>query len=589
MTEAQLLVEEKVQQYLHILNQSLDRIRKLKGSNTDFINIQNAFQQAFETSIIRAKQRIEDVRNGAVWDNLVITLFGETNAGKSTIIETFRILLAEQERADILRSSKEGIDGLIIGNGESDCTQIYKEYKMTISGVPVTLIDVPGIEGNEVKYEDEIKSALNRTHYVFYVQGQNKKPDDGTAGKIKKYLRDWVKVYSIFNVRAVAASYEEEDERKCLLNESQKKIESQIKNTFTKIWGDTYMGNITIQAHLALCSKAVFAPEREDLQRGQNKLLKYFGDSESILSFSQFQTLINTINEKASNFTNEIIEANKEKHKALLQFIYYTSKNILSQENQKMAKLKQSINDFRQKTKEDFAAAKRSIKNKSLLRYSSLFDQIYKESVLSIDIDIENKEVYCKKCTEQIIRETTNNIQKDISTVIRNLNRNINKRKRSLDQILSEINMDTDSPKLLIAPSFGEALEKLDFNSADFENMVLVSITTVLTLVNSWNPIGWIIAISSILMWLLGGRNKKAEAKEEMRKQINKVKSENYQEFVSSITQICQKLDVSYNQLANSIKIDYTNIDELNRESNSFTTKINIKISKLKISDYGKM
>ena len=589
MTEAQLLVEEKVQQYLHILNQSLDRIRKLKGSNTDFINIQNAFQQAFETSIIRAKQRIEDVRNGAVWDNLVIALFGETNAGKSTIIETFRILLAEQERADKLRSSKEGIDGLIIGNGESDCTQIYKEYKMTISGVPVTLIDVPGIEGNEVKYEDEIKSALNRAHYVFYVQGQNKKPDDGTAGKIKKYLRDWVKVYSIFNVRAIAASYEEEDERKCLLNESQKKIESQIKNTFTKILGDTYMGNITIQAHLALCSKAVFAPEREDLQRGKNKLLDYFGDSESVLSFSQFQTLINTINEKASNFTNEIIEANKEKHKALLQFIYYTSINILSQEKQKMTRLKQSINDFQQKTKEDFAAAKRSIKNKSLLRYSSLFDQIYKEALLSIDIDIENKEVYCKKCTEQIIRETTNNIQKDISTVIRDLNRNINKRKRSLDQILSEINMDTDSPKLLIAPSFGEALEKLDFNSADFGNMVSVSITTVLALVNYWNPIGWIIAISSFLIWFFGGRDKKAEAKEEMRKQINKVRSENYQKFISSITQICQKLDDSYNQLANSIKIDYTNIDELKRELNSFTTKINIEISKLKISDYGKM
>ena len=67
------------------------------------------------------------------------------------------------------------------------------------------------------------------------------------------------------------------------------------------------------------------------------------------------------------------------------------------------------------------------------------------------------------------------------------------------------------------------------------------------------------------------------------------VRSENYQKFISSITQICKKLDDSYNQLANSIKIDYTNIEELNRELNSFTTKINIEISKLKISDYGKM
>ena len=52
MTDAQLLVEEKVQRYLAIINQSLNNIRKLEGNNTDFINIQNAFQQAFEISII---------------------------------------------------------------------------------------------------------------------------------------------------------------------------------------------------------------------------------------------------------------------------------------------------------------------------------------------------------------------------------------------------------------------------------------------------------------------------------------------------------------------------------------------------------
>ena len=31
---------------------------------------------------------------------------------------------------------------------------------MKISGVPFTLIDVPGIEGNEALYENEIKEAL---------------------------------------------------------------------------------------------------------------------------------------------------------------------------------------------------------------------------------------------------------------------------------------------------------------------------------------------------------------------------------------------------------------------------------------------
>ena len=59
MTGAQLLVEEKVQRYLAIINQSLNNIRKLEGNNTDFINIQNAFQQAFEISIIKASKELK--------------------------------------------------------------------------------------------------------------------------------------------------------------------------------------------------------------------------------------------------------------------------------------------------------------------------------------------------------------------------------------------------------------------------------------------------------------------------------------------------------------------------------------------------
>lgn len=97
-----------------------------------------------------SENRIKEVRNGAVWDNLVIAFFGETNAGKSTIIETFRILFNENSN-----SSEIGNDGLIVGNGESDYTQIYSEYHMRINGVPFTLIDVPGIEGNESKYENK--------------------------------------------------------------------------------------------------------------------------------------------------------------------------------------------------------------------------------------------------------------------------------------------------------------------------------------------------------------------------------------------------------------------------------------------------
>lgn len=590
MTAEQIFIENKVQQYINMLNLHLNIIQSVKGKNTDFVNIQESYQHAIESSILKAKARIEEVKNGAVWDNLVIAFFGETNAGKSTIIETFRILFGEKERAELMQSSTGGVDGLIVGKGMSDCTQIYKEYKMNISGVPFTLIDVPGIEGNEGKYENEIKTALNRAHYVFYVQGQNKKPDAGTATKIKKYLRDWVKVYSIYNVRGVASNYDEVEERQVLLNESEKKIENQIKDTFEEILGETYMGNITIQAYLALCSKAKFAPERTDLQRGQNKLLCYFGDSDSVLSFSQFQSLINVVNAKALNFANEIVEASKEKHKALLQTILSDLKGVIARENQNVDELKNSISNFQKNIKGDFATSKRYINNVAMRGYDSLFDQVYSSAVYAIDHDVDDKEAYCKKRAAQITRSVTDSIINDISLEIKSLNRKIEERKRSLDQTVSQINLCGNSPMLSVSPSFGDALGKLDFSAGDFGNMVLAGIGAVtgyFSLVNFWNPLGWLAAVGTFLTWMLGGRNKEAEAKEEMRKQINKAKDDNAYKFKSSIYQICRQLDSACVQLTNSFGVDYSNIDKLQSEINSLCYKIQMEISKLKGTQYG--
>ena len=67
---------------------------------------------------------------------------------------------------------------------------------MQINGKPFTLIDVPGIEGKEEDFIDDIKKALAQAHLVFYVQGHNIKPDVATASKIKKYLGDWVISFS---------------------------------------------------------------------------------------------------------------------------------------------------------------------------------------------------------------------------------------------------------------------------------------------------------------------------------------------------------------------------------------------------------
>jgi hypothetical protein len=583
MTEEQEKAERQVQGYIKILGSHLKKIEELKGQNSDFINIQDSFKKTISSSIAKAKGRIEDVKNGAVWDNLVIAFFGETNAGKSTIIETFRILFGEKERLEMLSKSNDGVDGLIVGTGVSDCTQIYKEYKMNISGVPFTLIDVPGIEGNEGAYEEEIKKALNKAHYVFYVQGQNKKPDTGTATKIKKYLQDWVKVYSIYNVRGVASNYDEPEERNFLLNDGNKKVEEQIKSTFSEILGDTYQGNITVQAYLALCSKANFAPEREDLRRGQKKLLEYFGDRDSVLSFSQFQSLINVTETKASNFKKEIVAANVEKHKALLKTVCDDLKDISSRESQNMIKLKESIHNFQENVKGDFAASKNRIKGLSDRKYNSIFDQIYQKVVYAIDNDISDPKVYCESNSKRIIKKVSKDITKEISKEIESLNKNIDRRKHSLDQAVSYIGSDGANPEINVSLSFDDALKKLDFNFDDIAHYATAAIGAAFVAANFWNPVGIGLAIATVLLSFFTGRNKKAEAKEAMRKQINNAKAENKQKFGSVISKICTKLYKSRDQIVKSVGVDGTNVESLKGEVTEIIRELNIEISKLNI------
>jgi ElaB/YqjD/DUF883 family membrane-anchored ribosome-binding protein len=582
MTEEQEKAERQVQRYIDILDSHLQKIEGLKGQNSDFINIQDSFKKTISSSIAKAKGRIEDVKNGTVWDNLVIAFFGETNAGKSTIIETFRILFGEKERLEMLSKSKDGVDGLIVGTGVSDCTQIYKEYKMNISGVPFTLIDVPGIEGNEGAYEEEIKNALNKAHYVFYVQGQNKKPDTGTATKIKKYLQDWVKVYSIYNVRGVASNYDEQKERDFLLKDGNKKVEEQIKSTFSEILGDTYQGNITVQAYLALCSKANFAPERKDLRRGQKKLLEYFGDSDSVLSFSQFQSLINVTETKASNFKKEIVAANVEKHKALLKTVCDDLESISSRESQNMIKLKESIHNFQENVKGDFAASKNRIKGLSDRKYNSIFDQIYEKAACAIDVDINDKE-YFSIVANSVMTEISEQITNDISDEIKSLNEKIDRRKHSLDQAVSYIGSDGANLEINVSLSFDDALKKLDFNFDDIAHYATAAIGAAFVAANFWNPVGIGLAIATVLLSFFTGRSKKAQAKAKAYEEIYKAKKENKQKFDSAISKICTKLNKSRDQIVKSVGVDGTNVESLKGEVTDVIGKLKIEISKLNI------
>ncbi|MGN0328532.1 MAG: GTPase domain-containing protein [Lachnospira sp.] len=329
-------IDNAYNQLMEIISDAYFDISRLKGVNHKFDDIQKEMSHVLEAKVQDAKTVLNQTKNKTVWDNLVIAFFGETNAGKSTIIETFRILFDHNRKKE---------DGLIVGDGQHDFTKTYSEYQLSISGKPFTLIDVPGIEGKEEDFRDSIKTALQKAHIVFYVNGHNKKPDEATAKKIKNYLGDWVKVYSIYNVRGSVSNYDEEEERETLFTDGVRKNESLIRAEFKRILGDVYVGNLTIQAQLAMCAKASFSAKREDLIRYQQKLLRYFANSpEKALQFSQFQTIINLVDEKSVNFKQEIIEANKQKLISLASRIADDISNTMASQKSYVERLKTNLN-----------------------------------------------------------------------------------------------------------------------------------------------------------------------------------------------------------------------------------------------------
>ncbi len=157
-------------------------------------------------------KELESLKNNGEWEKFTIAFYGETGAGKSTLIECLRLFFKEpskmdqQERFKRLYANMKNYrgnehaeleelqDGATIGDGRSDSTLKTRSYSFQYNHQNFILLDVPGIEGNEKKVIDQISNATQKAHAIFYVtktpappqKGEQRK--EGTIEKIQKQL-----------------------------------------------------------------------------------------------------------------------------------------------------------------------------------------------------------------------------------------------------------------------------------------------------------------------------------------------------------------------------------------------------------------
>ncbi|GAA8707682.1 hypothetical protein oki352_08840 [Helicobacter pylori] len=130
-------------------------------------------------------KELESLKNNEEWEKFTIAFYGETGAGKSTLIECLRLFFKEpgkmdqQERFKRLYANMKNHessehaeleklqDGAIIGDGRSDSTLETKSYTLKHNNQNFVLLDVPGIEGDEKKVKQQISDATQKAHAIF--------------------------------------------------------------------------------------------------------------------------------------------------------------------------------------------------------------------------------------------------------------------------------------------------------------------------------------------------------------------------------------------------------------------------------------
>lgn len=333
MKNIYLDVKANIENLQNIFKNTDNENERLKESNQEALEV---FQKLESESL----KELESLKNNEEWENFTIAFYGETGAGKSTLIECLRLFFKEQskviqqERFKRLYSTyqnsyqnderkKQAIlnelhslqDGATIGDGRSDFTLKTQSYPFQYNHQNFILLDVPGIEGSEQKVIDQISNATQKAHAIFYVtktpnppqKGEERK--EGTIEKIQRQLDSQTEIWTIYN-KPITSPRALKDG---LINEKEEESLKILDEKMKGILGKHYMGYKAVSAQMAFYGLSQALIPGTDFYEKKQKFLKDFKAGE-LLYQSHFKQLGEFIAEELlKNSHAKIIQSNCNK------------------------------------------------------------------------------------------------------------------------------------------------------------------------------------------------------------------------------------------------------------------------------------
>ena len=557
-------IENEYNKLLSDLECAKKSLEEIHSDNKKVAQYIAVFNGIISNAIDESKQRIVEVQTNMVWDRLVIAFFGSTNAGKSTIIETLRLRHEE---------GKKDADGTIVGDGSPDFTETFDEYHLTIKGKSITAIDMPGILGYEEKYGNQIRSALAKAHIIFYVHREETKPDTKTVDKIKAYLKDWVRVFTIYNV-----SKPKYDPTNPFHSEKHLESEKLIINGFKEALGDSYEGNISLIASYALASVAQYNEDKVRLKRTQAKMLESVGSKEKLFQESGISLLESLIEELSKNYVKNIADANMKRLSAIR---VNTRENMLEAQEQQerlrrelpleLSKLKNDVDGYFSRAQRDlYSNTHSAIKNNIRILHEDCKRLVDNKSKTLKD-KCDNKQ---KQCLDKIKEE----IETIISRILNNLRSDLGRRQKQISSIISDYTIDTQFQLDNKRINFEGVDDILDSNF----DKVLDFVKDIMRGAGLGSLIGWPVGtiVGAVIGTLKGlfGIFKSDKYREEAKKAIHEAMQKLEEELVKRTDKCMDKVKIELDNQKLSIKTkiddEIANIKQADKCIKSITIKL---------------
>ena len=461
---------------------------------------------------------------------------------------------------------KEYEDGIIISE-KSDFTKKVTKYNFVYKEKKFTLLDVPGIEGDEEEVINEISNAIKKSHIIFYIHQAEKIPESGTLEKIKKHLSSSTEVYAISN-RFIT-------DLESLDIDNIEEISNDINKEMKACLNENYIKNNIISAQMMFLALTDCLTVDSDFYLEQEFLFKNISREDLLekLKFNDFLKFI--IDEVIINEKYKIKKSNYNKlDKTLCELIDILNKASIENFEPLSSQIYNEVNEASSNLRNTMRKLKIDLElavNKQVdIFKNSTRDYIYKqiEENISDDILKSKFEVIVEKNLEQLLNSIYTHIEKirgynqnSIFEILKNFERRV----KLLTENYSKFNFGEFDSKFTIDLKIDNGINGYGL----FGSILGGGFTAywAFTAGNIWNPAGWTlatlgIALSALAVVISFGKSiykffdsdyKKSEQKKSINDNLDKI----VENIKPKIMQKINPISIDFSKMVNKI------IDEL--------------------------